>query len=380
MSASVNLSELDDGLLSMSKVRKNCADKIDKSICLFNPFFVYWNFQVPLYVATKMAKIRKASLAVPSPDTYATAGLKWVGYEPRCTPYWVHSIMWWLIQMIPEPIMDSVRLRSCLNIRKRGQAKEARSKAEWSVLWLAVLHHLWTRNHGLQPFSSCSTVFQLTCWKIWTFEHHEPTLNFLDNLWRSFHPVGCSQIDWLVCGLMNAEICRRKVQLLMQCSYIWCLFLSVPNTMEAMTPMQTVDGCSFWSLRFCRTETEHAKQHSFHIQFIHKPWISPHWVGRRLLCWRWQCLCFGSNGIPLFFTKLIESLCLKFAIQSQPIAPRDLHLFGSLSLYPTLAIHQHLVHVEAARGRHCPCEWSIGIWTWRNSHFTWWCLHQVYVL
>jgi len=40
MRASVNLSELDDGLLSMSKVRKTCADKIDKSICLFNPFFV----------------------------------------------------------------------------------------------------------------------------------------------------------------------------------------------------------------------------------------------------------------------------------------------------------------------------------------------------
>jgi hypothetical protein len=24
---------------------------------------------------------------------------------------------------------------------------------------------------------------------------------------------------------------------------------------------------------------------------------------------------FGSNGIPSFFTKIIESLCLKFAIQ-----------------------------------------------------------------
>ncbi len=172
-------------------------------VCLIP--FLWTEIQVPLYVATKMAKIRKASLAVPSPDTYATAGLKWVGYEPRCTPYWVHSIMWWLIQMIPEPIMDSVRLRSCLNIRKRGQAKEARSKAEWSVLWLAVLHHLWTHNHGLQPSSSGSTVFQLTHWKIWTFEHHEPTLNFLDNWWRSFHPVGCSQIVWFVCGLMKCR-------------------------------------------------------------------------------------------------------------------------------------------------------------------------------
>jgi 17beta-estradiol 17-dehydrogenase / very-long-chain 3-oxoacyl-CoA reductase len=104
---------------------QNCA-----KIVLIKLTNLFVCFQVPLYVATKMAKIRKASLAVPSPDTYATAGLKWVGYEPRCTPYWVHSIMWWLIQMIPEPIMDSVRLRSCLNIRKRGQAKEARSKAE----------------------------------------------------------------------------------------------------------------------------------------------------------------------------------------------------------------------------------------------------------
>jgi hypothetical protein len=132
------------------KVRKNCADKIDKSICLFNPFFVNWN-SGSVVCGNKDGKDPQSITCSTSPDTYATAGLKWMGYEPRCTPYWVHSIMWWLIQMIPEPIMDSVCLCSCLNIRKRGQAKEARSKAEWSVLWLAVLHHLWTHNHGLQP-------------------------------------------------------------------------------------------------------------------------------------------------------------------------------------------------------------------------------------
>jgi hypothetical protein len=155
----------------------------------------------------------------------------------------------------------------------------------------------------------------------WLAGKFEP-LNIMSQLSTSwtiggdhFIQLGVLQIVWFVRGLMNAEICRRKVQLLMQCSYIWCLFLSVPNTMEAMIPTQTVDWCSFGSLRFCRTETEHAKQHSFHIQFIHKPWISPHWVGCRLLCWRRQCLCFGSNGIPSFFTKIIESLCLKFAIQ-----------------------------------------------------------------
>jgi hypothetical protein len=35
-------------------------------------------------------------LLLPSADTYARAALRRVGYEPRCTPYWLRSIMWWL--------------------------------------------------------------------------------------------------------------------------------------------------------------------------------------------------------------------------------------------------------------------------------------------
>jgi 17beta-estradiol 17-dehydrogenase / very-long-chain 3-oxoacyl-CoA reductase len=103
------------------------ASRNESQIVVFTP---HSELQVPLYVATKLAKIRKASLTVPSPETYAAAGLKWVGYEPRCTPYWVHSIMWWFVQSLPEPIVDSFRLRSSLGIRKRGQAKDARGKAE----------------------------------------------------------------------------------------------------------------------------------------------------------------------------------------------------------------------------------------------------------
>jgi hypothetical protein len=103
------------------------ASRNESQIVVFTP---YPELQVPLYVATKLAKIRKASLTVPSPETYAAAGLKWVGYEPRCTPYWAHSIMWWFVQSLPEPIVDSFRLRSSLGIRKRGQAKDARGKAE----------------------------------------------------------------------------------------------------------------------------------------------------------------------------------------------------------------------------------------------------------
>lgn len=90
-----------------------------------------WSVQVPLYVATKMASIRKSSFFVPSADTYARAAIRHIGYEPRCTPYWPHSVMWFLISILPESLIDSIRLGMCIKIRKKGQAKDAKKKAQW---------------------------------------------------------------------------------------------------------------------------------------------------------------------------------------------------------------------------------------------------------
>ncbi|KAL9257550.1 Very-long-chain 3-oxoacyl-CoA reductase 1-like protein [Drosera capensis] len=84
--------------------------------------------QVPLYVATKMASIRRSSFFVPSGDGYAKAGVRHIGYEPRCTPYWPHSVIWGLMRFVPESLFDSWRLRFSLGIRKRGQLKDSRKK------------------------------------------------------------------------------------------------------------------------------------------------------------------------------------------------------------------------------------------------------------
>ncbi|XP_051121009.1 very-long-chain 3-oxoacyl-CoA reductase 1 [Andrographis paniculata] len=82
--------------------------------------------QVPLYVATKMASIRRSSFFVPSTDGYARAALRWIGYEPRCTPYWPHTLLWALANSLPESVVDAWRLGFCLKIRKRGQLKDSR--------------------------------------------------------------------------------------------------------------------------------------------------------------------------------------------------------------------------------------------------------------
>ncbi|KAK2389386.1 very-long-chain 3-oxoacyl-CoA reductase [Trifolium repens] len=72
--------------------------------------------QVPLYVATKMASIKRSSFFVPSTDGYAKAGVKWIGYEPRCTPYWPHTLLWAVACSLPESIVDAWRLRFCIGV------------------------------------------------------------------------------------------------------------------------------------------------------------------------------------------------------------------------------------------------------------------------
>lgn len=86
--------------------------------------------QVPIQVATKLASIRKPTLLAPSPEAYARAAVRSIGYEPRCTPYWVHAVVGFLISLVPEPIADRMFLNRSLGIRARGRAKEAKKKAQ----------------------------------------------------------------------------------------------------------------------------------------------------------------------------------------------------------------------------------------------------------
>nr|XP_043606065.1 very-long-chain 3-oxoacyl-CoA reductase 1-like [Erigeron canadensis] len=84
--------------------------------------------QVPLYVATKMTYIKRPSFFVPSATGYAKAGLQWLGHEPRCTPYWRHSLICGLVHILPEFTVDSYRFNLCLKMRKRGQLKNLQKK------------------------------------------------------------------------------------------------------------------------------------------------------------------------------------------------------------------------------------------------------------
>ena len=67
-----------------------------------------------------------------SPEGYAKAALRFVGYEARCTPYWPHALMGYVISSLPESVFESFNIKRCLQIRKKGMLKDSRKK-EWKL-------------------------------------------------------------------------------------------------------------------------------------------------------------------------------------------------------------------------------------------------------
>ncbi|GAV59813.1 adh_short domain-containing protein [Cephalotus follicularis] len=79
--------------------------------------------QIPLLVTTKMSKLKKPSLFIPSPETYSKASIRCIGHERLCIPYWAHSMQWFLLCSFPDSLLDLYILRNFIGIRKRALNK-----------------------------------------------------------------------------------------------------------------------------------------------------------------------------------------------------------------------------------------------------------------
>lgn len=81
--------------------------------------------QVPFFVATKLAKMRK-SFSVPTPEEYVQQGIKWVGYEDDIvSPFWLHATVGWIMLVIPKSIATNHFAGVLGSTRNRGLAKDA---------------------------------------------------------------------------------------------------------------------------------------------------------------------------------------------------------------------------------------------------------------
>jgi len=93
-------------------------------------FGIHVQVQAPLFVATKLAKIRNTSLTVPSPAAYARSAVAHIGYEDSVSPYWSHALQLWFLRQLPEWVNIKIGLTMHLPIRKAGMKKEARRAEE----------------------------------------------------------------------------------------------------------------------------------------------------------------------------------------------------------------------------------------------------------
>jgi len=94
------------------------------------PFNIHVQAQAPLFVATKLAKIRKTSLTVPSPAAYARKAAAHIGYEDSVSPWWSHALQLWSLRQLPEWVIIMIGLKIHLPIRKAGMKKEAQRSEE----------------------------------------------------------------------------------------------------------------------------------------------------------------------------------------------------------------------------------------------------------
>lgn len=93
-------------------------------------FNIHVQCQVPLFVATKLAKIKKASLFVASPSQYARAALAAIGYEVVVSPFWSHAFQMYFLLNLPECFVAWLTKKMHMDIRRKGMKKDAEAAKE----------------------------------------------------------------------------------------------------------------------------------------------------------------------------------------------------------------------------------------------------------
>jgi len=87
---------------------------------------VHVQVQSPLLVTTKLSKVKKSAWDKPSPDAYARAAVKRIGYETECSPFWSHQLQVNVLRCLPESITAYIVGGLHRSIRKRALAKKTK--------------------------------------------------------------------------------------------------------------------------------------------------------------------------------------------------------------------------------------------------------------
>ncbi|XP_038053154.1 very-long-chain 3-oxoacyl-CoA reductase-B-like isoform X2 [Patiria miniata] len=75
---------------------------------------------LPFFVSTKMSKIRRSSITIPTPTAFVRSALATLGIEDRTNGCLSHSIQGWAVDVAPEWLVNKVLVSTFLDYRKRS--------------------------------------------------------------------------------------------------------------------------------------------------------------------------------------------------------------------------------------------------------------------
>jgi len=84
--------------------------------------------QMPYFVVTNMSKIRRASFTTPTAADYAKAAVKQIGYNGLLSPYPVHAAIFFVLQFVPDVVMDKIVYSMHATIKRKGDKKYAKKQ------------------------------------------------------------------------------------------------------------------------------------------------------------------------------------------------------------------------------------------------------------
>ena len=118
-------------LLAQYAAAKAYVDKFAESLNVeYASQGVHVQVQNPLYVTSKLSKLRKASLTVPSPATYARCAVNAIGYDAQISPFFLHAAQLWVMDLLPTSLLNGQVMNMHKSIRKRALKKQQEAAQE----------------------------------------------------------------------------------------------------------------------------------------------------------------------------------------------------------------------------------------------------------
>ncbi|KAL6781983.1 hypothetical protein ACKKBF_B10185 [Auxenochlorella protothecoides x Auxenochlorella symbiontica] len=118
-------------LLAVYTASKAYVDALSRSLDHeYREFGVRVQNQAPLFVATKMSKIRRARIDAPTPEVWAAAAVRAMGYETVFFPYWFHALQAAAVKLLPASLVQYQVMQIHRSLRRAAYRKKSKAAAE----------------------------------------------------------------------------------------------------------------------------------------------------------------------------------------------------------------------------------------------------------